>query len=236
MLHLEFIFYDHCFSSGKRFILTVESSEVDAQVRVGIPSFRFKSNLTSHSHISWKKLTLISPSLMKLRGGGRRRGKFWSMVGLIFLSYKEGWASPHKKQNNLIFFLLKLIDFIFFFSAVQHFDRIFFLFLSLTSVFLQREPVLAAFWDEREFTTPLLLSLYLIAIFARVTSVSSVGRPPTPLPCFDTILFWYLEPKYFTCFKSACFWNSSTNEFLMISWFEQQVKNHGSPSCWTWTK
>ena len=35
-----------------QFILTVKSSEVDAQVRVGASSFRFKSNLTSDSHIS----------------------------------------------------------------------------------------------------------------------------------------------------------------------------------------
>lgn len=45
-------------------ILTVKSSEVDAQVQVGVSSFRFKSNLTSHSHISWKKLTLISSRFM----------------------------------------------------------------------------------------------------------------------------------------------------------------------------
>lgn len=48
-------------------VLTVEVSEVDAQIRMGASAFRFKSNLTSYSHISWKKFALISPRLMQSR-------------------------------------------------------------------------------------------------------------------------------------------------------------------------
>lgn len=42
----------------------MKSSEVDAKVGMGASLFRFKSNLTSYSHISWKKLTLISSRFM----------------------------------------------------------------------------------------------------------------------------------------------------------------------------